>query len=86
MGSRQNHDQPEIYYVIAGRGIIYVEDSSVEACPGLALYLGGKVVHGADNLGEEPLHLYYIYGTETVGQARNWTPVEDIYTEVRWRR
>ena len=80
------HDQPEIYYVISGRGVIYAEGSAIEASPGLALYLGARVVHGADNLGEEPLHLYYIYGTEIAGQARAWTPVEDIYTEVRWPR
>lgn len=78
------HIQPEIYYIISGRGMIYLGDSSIEASPGLALYIGGRVVHGADCLGEEPLRLYYLYGTETIGQEDTWTPVEDIYTEVRW--
>ena len=27
--------------------------------------------------------MYWIYGTERTGQNKNWTPVEDIYTEVR---
>jgi len=78
------HIQPEVYYILSGRGIIYVGDEVVKASPGLALYIGSRVVHGADSLGEEPLRLYYVYGTETAGQEDTWTPVEDIYTEVRW--
>jgi mannose-6-phosphate isomerase-like protein (cupin superfamily) len=77
------HIQPEIYYILSGRGAIYVGDSSIEASPGLALYIGSRVVHGADCLGEAPLRLFYLYGTETAGQEDTWTPVEDIYTEVR---
>ena len=77
------HIQPEIYYVLSGRGSIFVRDSSIEAFPGLALYIPGRTVHGADCLGEEPLRLFYLYGTETAGQEDTWTPVEDIYTEVR---
>jgi mannose-6-phosphate isomerase-like protein (cupin superfamily) len=77
------HDQPEIYYVIVGRGIVYAGDSKVEVSSGMAVYLPGQVVHGADCFGEEPLHMCWILGAETVGQNVNWTPVEDIYTEVR---
>ena len=80
------HEPPEIYYVFSGHGIICVDDSAIEVSPGMALYIGKRVVHGADCIGEEPLRLYFIYGTETAGQDDTWTPVEDIYTEVRWRR
>jgi len=80
------HLQPEIYYVLSGRGILYVGDSEIQATPDMALYIGGRVVHGADSLGEEPLCIYYLYGTETVGQEDTWTPVEDIYTRVRQGR
>jgi mannose-6-phosphate isomerase-like protein (cupin superfamily) len=77
------HLQPEIYYILSGKGIIYAGESEIEATPDVALYIGGRVVHGADSLGEEPLSIYYLYGTETVGQEDTWTPVEDIYTRVR---
>ena len=77
------HDQPEIYYPLSGRGIVYVGDSKIEAFPGIAIYVGKRVVHGADTLGTEALRMFWIYGTETTGQNFNWTPVEDIYTEVK---
>lgn len=77
------HDQPEIYYVIFGEGVIYAGDSKIEVSSGTAVYLDRQMVHGADCLGEIPLRMCWIMGAETVGQNVNWTPVEDIYTEVR---
>ena len=79
------HEQGEIYYVLSGKGIIYVAGEAIPALPGLALYLGPRVVHGADCTGKNPLRLYYVYGAEQAGQEDTWTPVEEIYTEVRNR-
>jgi mannose-6-phosphate isomerase-like protein (cupin superfamily) len=81
------HEQPEIYFVTSGgRGVIYVDDKAYEATPGSAFYIGKRVPHGMDSIGKEVLRVYYVYGTETTGQEDSWTPVEDIYDEVRWRR
>ena len=77
------HDQAEIYYGLSGRGIVYVGDEKVDVYPGVAIYVGSRVVHGADALGAEPFRMYWLYGTESTGEVLNWTPVEDIYTEVR---
>ncbi len=77
------HDQAEIYYGLSGRGIVYVGDEKVDVYPGVAIYAGSRVVHGADALGAEPFRMYWLYGTESTGDVLNWTPVEDIYTEVR---
>ncbi|MBW2618139.1 MAG: cupin domain-containing protein [Deltaproteobacteria bacterium] len=73
------HTQPEIYYILGGEGVVYVEDEEFPVRRGSVLYLGKNVVHGADALGSEPLKIYYIYGCETEGQALTWTPAEDIY-------
>ena len=75
------HDQPEIYYTLSGRGTIYLGDTKIEASTGSVIYIGKRIVHGADVLGSDPLHMYWVYGTEIMGQNFNWTPVEDIYTE-----
>jgi mannose-6-phosphate isomerase-like protein (cupin superfamily) len=83
--TRHYHDQPELYYILAGRGVVYVGDSEVEVSPGSSVYMGGRVVHGADSLGAESLRLLYVYACETAGHTINWTPVEDIYTEARRR-
>jgi mannose-6-phosphate isomerase-like protein (cupin superfamily) len=81
--TRHFHDQAEIYYILGGEGIVYVGDSRVPVRAGSTLYIGGRVVHGADSLGREPLSIYYVYGCETVGRDVNWTPVEEIYAEAR---
>jgi mannose-6-phosphate isomerase-like protein (cupin superfamily) len=77
------HDQPEIFYCLSGHGVIYVGDQKVDVYPGVAVYIGSRVVHGADAFGSEPLLMYWLYGTKETGDKFNWTPVEDIYTESR---
>ncbi|HXJ83246.1 MAG TPA: cupin domain-containing protein [Candidatus Methylomirabilis sp.] len=81
--TRHFHDQPEIYYIRGGEGIVYVGDSKHRVRRGSALYIGGGVVHGADSIGREPLAIFYVYGCEIAGHDVNWTPVEEIYTDVR---
>ena len=83
--TRHYHDQAEIYYGLSGRGTVYVGEEAVDVRPGVAIYVGQRVVHGADNLGAEPFTMYWLYGTETTGEVLNWTPVEDTYTEARPR-
>lgn len=83
------HAMPEIYYVLGGDGLITLDDDEVEVSQDDVLYLPANIVHGADNFGEVPLRLYYIYGLEGVGLLNwqsTWTPVEDIYTRPRPRR
>ncbi len=73
------HDQPEIYYIISGEGIVYVEGEEFRVRRGSCLDIGGKVVHGADSLGTEPLGIFYVYGCENAGHTVNWTAVEALY-------
>jgi mannose-6-phosphate isomerase-like protein (cupin superfamily) len=83
--TRHFHDQPEIYYILAGSAIVYKGDDEVRMAPGSALYLGSREVHGLDSIGEQPLKLFWVYGCETAGSVINWTPVEAIYEEARRR-
>ena len=78
--TRHFHGDPEIYYIVSGHGIMSVEGSEYVVSPGSALYIGPSVVHGIDNFGDEPLKNYVVFGTKTM---EDWTPVEDVYTEVR---
>ncbi|MFI4986138.1 MAG: cupin domain-containing protein [Alphaproteobacteria bacterium] len=77
------HDQPEIYYIVSGEGIVYVAGEEVSVRRGSCLDIGGKVVHGADSLGSEPLGIYYVYGCENAGHTVNWTAVETLYDTPR---
>lgn len=81
--TRHFHDQPEIYHILGGEGIVWVGDEEIPVGPGSTLYIEGRVVHGADSLGAEPIRIYYVYGCERAGNSVNWTPVEEIYAEVR---
>jgi len=73
------HSDPEIYYIISGHGTMRIGERLEEITPGSALYIGPDVVHGLDSLGDEPLHTMVIFG-EKVNEE--WTPVEDVYTDV----
>ena len=84
--TRHFHDQPEIYYIRGGEGIVYVGESKHRVRRGSVLYIGGGVVHGADSVGSEPLIIFYVYGCEAAGHEVNWTPVEEIYSDVRSAR
>jgi mannose-6-phosphate isomerase-like protein (cupin superfamily) len=80
------HAMPEIYYVLDGSAIVWLGDEKVAVSKGDTLYLPANIVHGADNISEQPLRLYYIYGLESVGALNwqdTWRPVEDIYTHPR---
>jgi mannose-6-phosphate isomerase-like protein (cupin superfamily) len=83
--TRHFHDQPEIYYILGGEGIVWVGDEEVAVHRGSTLYIDGRVVHGADSLGREPLSIFYVYGCETAGHDVNWTAVEELYSEPRAR-
>jgi succinyl-diaminopimelate desuccinylase len=81
--TRHWHDQAELYYILSGYGLVYVEASAHEVGPGSAVYIPARGVHGADSLGATPLRILYVYGCERVGHVINWTPVEEVYAEPR---
>lgn len=83
--TRHFHDQPEVYFVLAGTGIVHTGRGEVPVGPGAALYLASREVHGVDSLGHEPLRLFWVYGCETAGHRINWTPVEPVDAPARQR-
>jgi mannose-6-phosphate isomerase-like protein (cupin superfamily) len=83
--TRHYHDQPEIYFILAGSALVFKGDAEVRMDPGSALYLAGREIHGLDSIGEVPLKLFWAYGCETAGHVINWTPVEPIDEEARQR-
>jgi len=83
--TRHYHDQPELYFILDGAGVLQGADSEAELGPGTAVYLRSREVHGVDSIGATPLRLFWVYGCETAGHQVNWTPVEPIYAEVRSR-
>ena len=73
------NSDPEIYYIISGHGTMRVGEQEEVLTPGSALYIGSNVIHGLDSLGDEALHTMVIFGEKVNDE---WTPVEDVYTDV----
>lgn len=55
---RHHHDYEEAYFVISGKGRMYLEgESEIALEPGLSVYVEPGRVHGQVNDGDEPLHI-----------------------------
>lgn len=56
-----NQEQEEVYMVLQGRGEICVGAERREIKAGQAVFLPPTVFHQLTNMGDEPLHMMYIY-------------------------
>ena len=55
---RHRHAAEEAYFVLDGRGVLYMEDHPpVDLSPGLAVFIPGNVAHHQVNTGPGPLDL-----------------------------
>lgn len=55
------HTQVEVYYVLAGEGIVTLAGTEHTVCPGNAIYIPSGVEHTARNVGAQTLRLLYIF-------------------------
>jgi mannose-6-phosphate isomerase-like protein (cupin superfamily) len=52
----------EVYYVLAGQGMMRIEDEEVALAPGDAVLVPPGIDHGLFNTGPEPLRLVLLFG------------------------
>ena len=76
------HEPAEFYYVLEGRGIIYVGDASYSVSEGDTVYVPENVPHGIDTAGEK-LRVHWAYAVEGLGSNWVWRACEPIYTTPR---
>ncbi|UCH02677.1 MAG: cupin domain-containing protein [Candidatus Bathyarchaeota archaeon] len=50
-------ESEEVYYVISGKGIVYLgqEKKEIPIKPGMSLYIDAGILHGVTNIGKEKL-------------------------------
>ena len=53
------HAPPEIYYVLAGSGVVTLEGREIEIRTGTAVFVPGMAEHGIRQTGTEPLQFFY---------------------------
>jgi mannose-6-phosphate isomerase-like protein (cupin superfamily) len=58
VGSEQpihNHEPEQCYYIIKGKGLMFIEDESKKVAAGDAIYIPSNLKHGIKNIGNEVL-------------------------------
>ncbi len=63
------HAQPEVYYVLSGRGVLRIGETDHDVRPGTAVFIPGSVPHGARNTGAERLRLLYVFPTASFAEV-----------------
>ena len=66
------HDQEseEVYFVIEGRGEMCLGEERMTVKAGQAIEIPPGVFHQLTNVGDEPLHMIYVYGP--AGDVAHW--------------
>jgi quercetin dioxygenase-like cupin family protein len=58
---RHRHNPAELYYVVAGQGILALDGVEQEVRAGSAIYVPGDVEHGISNIGIGLLRFFYTF-------------------------
>ena len=70
-GSLQTHrhEQPEIYFITEGTGILMIDDREITVSSGSAVFIPGNVEHGLRNESQAILRLFYVLPTGAFGDV-----------------
>lgn len=63
------HAPVEAYYILAGEGVVSIDDVSFPVRAGSVVYIPGDVPHSAANTGREPLRLIYVFAVDSFDQV-----------------
>ena len=59
------HAEPEVYYILAGEGLVLIDGSEYPVREGTAVYVPGNAEHGMKNTGTTTLSLLYIFPADS---------------------
>lgn len=62
---RHRHEQPEVYFVLDGEGVVVGADSSRELRAGDGVFLPGGAVHALACTGERELRVAYVLAADS---------------------
>jgi mannose-6-phosphate isomerase-like protein (cupin superfamily) len=68
--NQHRHAQAEIYYVIAGTGIVTIDGVEYALRSGSSVFVPGNVWHGARNTGTDVLRLLYVFATDSFSDVK----------------
>ena len=63
------HAQPEVYYILAGHGVVQISGEEYALQPGSLVFIPGDAPHGLRNTGDEVLRLLYVFAIDSLDQV-----------------
>jgi mannose-6-phosphate isomerase-like protein (cupin superfamily) len=64
------HAQAEVYYILAGTGVISIDGVEHPLVPGTCAFVPGDALHGAWATGEAPLRILYVFAADAFDQIQ----------------
>ncbi len=58
------HDEPELYHVVGGSGIVTIGGIQTAVAEGSAAFIPGSAEHSLRNTGDTPLRVFYVFPTD----------------------
>lgn len=63
------HEQAEVYYFLAGEGIMTIEGMEHPVTANSAAYIPGNAAHGIRNTGQCDLRFFYVFAVNSFGDV-----------------
>lgn len=63
------HQQPELYIVLAGEGLVKIRDRAQTVSAGSYVFIPGNAAHSIQNTGSTDLQLNYVFSADSFGQV-----------------
>lgn len=76
-GRPHRHAQAEVYYILAGRGLVWVDGETYEVAEGSAVFVPGNAPHYASNSGADLMRLLYVFAADSFDQVQYEFPGAD---------
>ena len=77
------HDAEEIYFVHRGRARFYLNDDAHEVDEGSAIYVAPGTRHGAENVGDVDLILYWVNSPPVFGEPGAYKEIVKNWVRIR---
>ena len=72
------HAQTEIYYVVAGEGVVEIDGVEYALRAGSSVFIPGDVPHGARNTGSDVLRILYVFAADAFSDVHYVFPDPDM--------
>ncbi|MFO7982863.1 MAG: cupin domain-containing protein [Desulfuromonadales bacterium] len=68
--SLHRHEQVELYYILAGEGVVSISGTDYFVRPGSTVFLPSNAEHGVRNTGAEQLRILYVFPVDSFSEIQ----------------